>query len=126
MKITEVITHPMKVQLETSSWTAHEISNVATLTLFEVRTDEGLVGYGEVQGGPQKIICELATQYSDCIKGMDPLAHLDIWEKLFASTSPRPGGLGDWDGLPAPLPRGQRPQAMAAIGGIDIGLWDLN
>ena len=125
MKITEVITHPMKVQLETSSWTAHEISNVATLTLFEVRTDEGLVGYGEVQGGPQKIICELATQYSDCIKGMDPLAHLDIWEKLFASTSPRPGGLGDWDGLPAPLPRGQRPQAMAAIGGIDIALWDI-
>ena len=81
MKITEVITHPMKVQLETASWTAHEISDVATLTLFEVRTDEGLVGYGEVQGGPQKIICELAAQFGDCIKGMDPLAHLEVWEK---------------------------------------------
>lgn len=125
MKITEVITHPMKVQLETASWTAHEISDVATLTLFEVRTDEGLVGYGEVQGGPQKIICELAAQFGDCIKGMDPLAHLEVWEKLFSSTSPRPGGLGDWDGLPAPLPRGHRPQATAAIGGIDIALWDI-
>jgi len=27
--------------------------------------------------------------------------------------------------LPAPLPRGQRPQAKAAIGGIDIALWDI-
>ena len=39
MKITDVITHPMKVELEQASWTAHEISGDATLTLFEVRTD---------------------------------------------------------------------------------------
>ncbi|HAT34469.1 MAG TPA: hypothetical protein DCS82_02025 [Rhodospirillaceae bacterium] len=115
----------MKVDLEQASWTAHEISGNATLTLFEVRTDEGLVGYGEVQGGPQKTICDLAAKFGECIVGMDPLGHSDIWEKLFSSTSPRPGGLGDWDGLPAPLPRGQRPQATAAIGGIDIALWDL-
>ena len=125
MKITEVITHPMKVDLEQARWTAHEISDTATLILFEVRTDEGLVGYGEVQGGPQKIICDLAGQFGECIKGMDPLGHVEIWEKLFSTTLPRPGGLGGWDGLPAPLPRSQRPQATAAIGGIDIALWDL-
>ena len=56
---------------------------------------------------------------------MDPLGHVEIWEKLFSALSPRPGGLGGWDGLPPPLPRGQRPQAMAAIGGIDIALWDI-
>ena len=50
MKITEVITHPMKVNLKQASWTAHEISASAALTLFEVHTDEGVVGYGEVQG----------------------------------------------------------------------------
>jgi D-galactarolactone cycloisomerase len=27
--------------------------------------------------------------------------------------------------MPAPLPRIQRPQIMAAIGGIDIALWDI-
>jgi L-alanine-DL-glutamate epimerase-like enolase superfamily enzyme len=27
--------------------------------------------------------------------------------------------------MPAPLPRGQRPQIMAATGGIDIALWDI-
>ena len=125
MKITEIITHPIKMDLPQASWTAHEISGAATLILFEVRTDEGLVGYGEVQGGPQKTICDLAATFSDCIKGMDPLGHVEIWERLFSTTSPRPGGLGGWDGLPAPLPRAQRPQAMAAIGGIDIALWDI-
>lgn len=125
MKITDVITHPLKVALQQPSWTAHEIGRDATLILFEVKTDAGLVGYGEVQGGPQKTICELAAAFRDCIVGMDPLGHVDIWQRLFSILSPRPGGLGGWDGLPPPLPRGQRPQAMAAIGGIDIALWDI-
>jgi L-alanine-DL-glutamate epimerase-like enolase superfamily enzyme len=56
---------------------------------------------------------------------MDPLGHAEIWQKLFSLTSPRPGGIGGWDGMPAPMPRNQRPQIMAAIGGIDIALWDL-
>src|SRR5437773_3391905 len=38
---------------------------------------------------------------------------------------PRPGGIAGADGLPPPLPRGERPQIMAAIGGIDIALWDI-
>ncbi len=125
MKITEVLTHPLSVKVDPPTWTAHEIGDNASLVLFEVRTDEGITGYGEVQGGPQKTICDLATTFSDVVKGMDPLAHVDVWEKLFSTTSPRPGGLGGWDGLPAPLPRSQRPQAMAAIGGIDIALWDI-
>ena len=94
MKITEVITYPMKVNLKQASWTAHEISASAALTLFEVHTDEGIIGYGEVQGGPQLVICVLARQFKECILGMDPLGHIEIWDKLFSATSPRPGGLG--------------------------------
>ena len=71
------------------------------------------------------MICELARQFKECILGMDPLGHIEIWEKLFSATSPRPGGLGSWDGMPAPVSREQRPQVMAAIGGIDIALWDI-
>src|SRR5256886_17410928 len=55
---------------------------------------------------------------------MEALALFEVWEKLFGVTSPRPGGMGVRDGLPPPLPRGERPQIMAAIGGIDIALWD--
>jgi len=125
MNITEVIPHPLSVPLKQPSWTAHEISTTATLILVEVRTDDGLVGYGEVQGGPQKDITNWIVQFGDLIRGMNALGHVDVWEKLFALTSPRPGGIAPTDGLPPPLPRGQRPQIMAAIGGIDIALWDI-
>jgi len=125
MNITEVIPHPLSVPLKQPSWTAHEINTTATLVLVEVRTDNGLIGYGEVQGGPQKDITNWIVQFGDLIRGMNALGHVDIWERLFALTSPRPGGIVPTDGLPPPLPRGQRPQIMAAIGGIDIALWDI-
>jgi L-alanine-DL-glutamate epimerase-like enolase superfamily enzyme len=125
MKITEIIAHPLHIPAKQAVWTAHERMAGDTVTLVEIRTNEGLTGTGEIHFGPQKTVCELVATFAECIKGMDPLGHMDIWQKLFSSTSPRPGGLGGWDGLPAPLPRGQRPQAMAAIAGIDIALWDL-
>ena len=125
MKITEVKAYPMSIPRPQPSWTAHEISAEATLILVEVRTDAGVCGYGEIQGGPLPLICRLVEQFGEIVRGRDALAHLDVWETLFALTSPRPGGIGGQDGLPPPLPRGQRPQIMAAIGGIDIALWDI-
>ena len=125
MKITEVIAHPLSAALAQGRWTAHEMMDRAQMVLVEVRTDQGIVGFGEISGGPQKVICDLVGKFSGVVRGMDPLGHTGVWEKLFSLTSPRPGGLGGWDGMPAPLPRGQRPQIMAAIGGIDIALWDI-
>ena len=125
MRITEVIAHPLSVPYAEPRWTAHERMERDQVVLVELRTDQGLVGYGEVAGGPQKLICDLVKLFAGVIAGMDPLGHAEIWQRLFSLTSPRPGGIGGWDGMPAPLPRNQRPQAMAAIGGIDIALWDL-
>jgi L-alanine-DL-glutamate epimerase-like enolase superfamily enzyme len=125
MKITEVITHPLSAKLKCTTWPAHEATDRQNLILFEVRTDEGITGFGEVQGGPQALICEMAKVLGEVAVGMDAMGHEVVWEKLFSATSPRPGGLGAWDGLPAPLPRNARAQIMAAIGGIDIALWDI-
>ena len=125
MKITEIIAHPLSVALSQPRWTAHELMARAQIVLVEVRTDQGIVGFGEISGGPQPVICDLVKMFAGVVQGMDPLGHTEIWTKLFALTSPRPGGLGGWDGMPAPLPRNQRPQIMAAIGGIDIALWDI-
>ncbi|HET7879518.1 MAG TPA: mandelate racemase/muconate lactonizing enzyme family protein [Acetobacteraceae bacterium] len=125
MKITAVHAHALSVPYEQPRWTAHERMERDQLVLVEVRTDAGLTGYGEIAGGPQPVICDLLRRFAEVVVGMDPLGHAEIWQKLFSLTSPRPGGIGGWDGLPAPLPRNQRPQAMAAIGGIDIALWDL-
>jgi L-alanine-DL-glutamate epimerase-like enolase superfamily enzyme len=125
MKITEVIAHPLSAPLAERRWTAHECMDRAQLVLVEVRTDQGIVGFGEISGGPQTVICDMVKTFSRVVQGMDPLGHTEIWTKLFSLTSPRPGGLGGWDGMPAPLPRNHRPQIMAAIGGIDIALWDI-
>lgn len=54
MEITDLRVHPVAVDIEQPSWTAHEYKETATLTVFEARTDEGIRGYGEVQSGPQK------------------------------------------------------------------------
>jgi D-galactarolactone cycloisomerase len=125
MEITEVRAHALSVAYDQPRWTAHERMERDQVVLVEVRTDQGLVGYGEIAGGPQKTICNLVAMFADVVTGMDPLGHTEIWQRLFSLTSPRPGGIGGWDGMPAPLPRIQRPQVMAAIGGIDIALWDL-
>jgi L-alanine-DL-glutamate epimerase-like enolase superfamily enzyme len=125
MQITEIRAHPLAVDYDQPVWTAHERMDRAQLVLVEVRTDQGVTGFGEIAGGPQKLICELVAMFAEVVKGMDPMGHAEVWQKLFSLTSPRPGGIGGWDGMPAPLPRNHRPQIMAAIGGIDIALWDL-
>ena len=71
--------------------------------LTEVRTDDGLGGYGEIHGAPMGRICEWVSCFGEIARGMDALAHIAVWEKLFALTSPRPGGIEGRDGLPPPV-----------------------
>src|SRR4051812_18071703 len=103
MQITEVRAHALSVPYDEPRWTAHERMERDQLVLVEVRTDQGLIGFGEVAGGTQKLICELINLFGTVIIGMDPIGHTEIWQKLFSLTSPRPGGIGGWDGMPAPL-----------------------
>ncbi len=116
MKITQIIAHPLAADYAKPVWTAHEPFKRAQLVLVEVRTDEGLTGYGEIASGALKTVCDLLEMFAGVVRGMDPLGHDDVWRKLMSLTSPRPGGIGGWDGLPAPLPRSQRPEIMAATG----------
>ena len=124
-KIAEVKTHPVSVPLKQALWTAHEALKDSSAIVVEVRTEDGIAGYGLIHGSPQKAICEWVARFGELIRGMEATASVAVWEKLFALTSPRPGGMGGRDGLPPPLPRSARPQVMAAIGGIDIALWDI-
>ena len=124
-KIASVRTYMISVPRPQPVWTAHEQSKAWNVILVELRTDDGLVGYGEIHGSPMPKICEWVARCGEIIQGMEALAHVAVWEKLFALTSPGPGRIEGKDGLPPPAPRGERAQIMAAIGGIDIALWDI-
>ncbi len=124
-RIAAVTAHPVSVPLKDALWTAHEELKASSMIVVEVRTDDGLAGYGQIKGSPMKAICDWVTKFGDIIRGMDALAHVAVWDKLFGLTCPRPGGIAPKDGLPPPLSRNERPQIMAAIGGIDTALWDV-
>ena len=124
-RIASVKPHPISVPLKEPLWTAHEELASSSVILVEVRTDDGLTGYGQIHGSPMKAICAWVQRFGEIVRGMDALAHVAVWDRLFSLTCPRPGGIAGADGLPPPLPRGERPQIMAAIGGIDIALWDI-
>jgi L-alanine-DL-glutamate epimerase-like enolase superfamily enzyme len=116
-KIAAVIVHPIVASLKRSQRTAYEPRKDVTLILVEVRTDDGISGYGQISSTPIKDICAWIEKFSEAVIGMDALAIVTVWEKLFGLTSPRIDGGG--------LPRDKRPQIMAAIAGIDMALWDV-
>ena len=89
-RIAAVATHMISVPRPQPVWTAHEESKAWNVILTEVRTDDGLVGYGEIHGAPMPRICEWVSRFGEIIRGMDALAHMAVWETLFALTSPRP------------------------------------
>lgn len=125
MRITDVVVHPLAADHDDVSWTAHEPFGRSILTLVEIRTDDGIVGIGEIASGPQAQVCDMLKMMTPVIVGMDPCGHAEIWQKLLSVTVPRQGGLGGWDGLPPPLPRHLRSFYMAAMAGIDFALWDI-
>ncbi len=125
MKITDMRVHPLAFAVDRVRWTAHEPFRRAELTLVEIRTSDGTIGVGEISTGPQAAVCKLLEDLRPILIGMNALEIDAVWNKLFSATYPRPGGLGGWDGLPAPLSRNLRPQFMAALAGIDIALWDI-
>src|ERR1700751_764752 len=128
-RIASIATYPISMPRPVVTWTAQEEMKAWSVILTELKTDDGLTGYGLIHGSPIPRICEWVARFADIVSGMDALAHEAVWDRLFALTCPRPGAIagvvGGRDGVMPPLPRGERTAVMAAIAGIDIALWDL-
>ena len=124
-KIASVATYPVSVPRKVPVWTAHERSTAWNAILTEVKTDDGLVGHGIIHAGPAAGVCDYVGKFDEFVRGMDALATTAVWERLFALTLPRPGAIEGTPDIPAPIGRADRTVAMAALGGIDIALWDL-
>jgi L-alanine-DL-glutamate epimerase-like enolase superfamily enzyme len=85
--------------------------------LIRVETDEGIVGYGEVDTSPEvgKAIVDAEMSHGTCyglrqiLIGMDPFDIEQIWERMYRKTNYY-GRLG---------------VAVHAMSGVDMALWDI-
>ena len=112
MKITEIRSHVLAYDLPEELGYSQQYYARRTAHLVEVRTDEGLVGWGECFGPgnvalANKAIVEKVIQ--PMVTGMDPLDREVIWHQVYNL-------LRD---------HGQKGMAMQALSGVDIALWDL-
>jgi L-alanine-DL-glutamate epimerase-like enolase superfamily enzyme len=124
MKITRIKAHPVSTKLDKVYWTARGAWARYNMILVEVETDEGIVGYGQINKTPLKEIAEIAVELEEVIRGMDALAHEAVWTKIFNLTVPHlePGSA---EAVRPHYDQNRRIQIMAALGGIDIALWDI-
>src|SRR2546429_9536638 len=109
-RIASIATYPVSVPRPVPVWTAQEESKAWSVILTEVKTDDGLVGYGEIHGAPMGRICEWIARFAEVVRGMDALAHEAGWDRLVGVALPRPGGIasavGGKDVYQTSLPRG--------------------
>ena len=124
MKIESIKVHAISVDLGQWYWISRFPLRTATEMIVEVRTSDGITGYGVIHNRPQKEIVTMVEALAGEIIGMDALAHEDVWWKIFSLTTTRAGfelerrtkiGFGET----------KREQILAALAGIDIALWDI-
>ncbi|SEU05652.1 mandelate racemase/muconate lactonizing enzyme family protein [Paracoccus homiensis] len=112
MKITHVISHVLQYDLPSELGYSQQYYHKRTAHLVEIRTDEGVTGWGECFGPgnvavANKGIVEKVIQ--PMILGDDPMDRDVIWHKVYNL-------LRD---------HGQKGMPMQSLSGVDIALWDI-
>ena len=102
MKITAII--PWLVKDDSSYWGEY--------LFVEVRTDEGVTGWGEITSTTKvanRAVAAILRQLNDLLVGEDPTAIERLWHKTFRSFTYM----------------GSRGATSHVVSGIDIALWDI-
>jgi len=112
MKITEIRSHVLQYDLDEELGYSQQYYTKRTAHLVEVRTDEGITGWGECFGGggialANKTIVEQVIQ--PMIIGMNPLDRDVIWHKAYNLMRDH----------------GQKGMPIQSLSGVDIALWDI-
>lgn len=112
MFITDIRTIPLRVPLLEPYMDSRELVDQRQALLVEVETSEGVVGLGEsaVWGGPHVSTATVVEyELKPLLIGQDPLMIEGLWTKMYEQT----------------MMHGRRGLVLAAMGGIDIALWDI-
>ncbi len=112
MKISAVVSHVLRYALDEELGYSQQYYRHRSAHLVEVRTDDGLIGWGECFGPgnvalANKAIVEQVIQ--PMILGRDPRDREVIWHEVYNL-------LRD---------HGQKGMPIQALSGIDIALWDI-
>jgi galactonate dehydratase len=102
MKITRV--EPWLVRVQSTGWGEY--------LFVEVRTDEGVTGWGEITTttkSANRAVAAIIRQLNDLIVGEDPARIEHIWHKIFRSFTYM----------------GTRGATSHVVSGVDIALWDI-
>ena len=112
MKITDVISHVLQYDLPEELGYSQQYYTRRSAHLVEVRTNEGVTGWGECFGpGPIAIANKGIVEgvIKPMILGANPLDRDAIWHKVYNLTRDH----------------GQKGMPLQALSGVDIALWDI-
>jgi D-galactarolactone cycloisomerase len=108
MKITEIRAWVLEAQLSQPFAYSRAWYSARTSMIVEIRTDQGLVGWGESYG-PARINAAVVRAMAPFLIGQDALRTEWIWQEVYARFRDH----------------GQKGSIIQALSGIDIALWDL-
>lgn len=112
MKITDVISHVLQYDMDEELGYSQQYYSRRSAHLVEVRTDEGVVGWGECFGPGTVAIANKAIVervIAPMVIGEDPANREHLWHKIYNL-------LRD---------HGQKGMSMQALSGVDLALWDI-
>ena len=110
MKVTDVVCHVLQAKVDRPFVSARGWRYATRSScVVEIRTDEGVVGWGECYGPAAVNKALIETQYAPRVVGRDPFDVEVVWEDLY-------NRIKDY---------GATGFAVTALSGIDIALWDV-
>ena len=111
MKIASVRAIPLVAPLDAEvQKTAIGSRSQAALVLVEIRTDDGIIGYGEALArySLRSFVTVIEDVLAPVVVGQDPFEVERLWQKMFRAFTGRTGGM-----------------VHTALSAIDIALWDI-
>jgi D-galactarolactone cycloisomerase len=110
MKVADVVCHVLQAKVDRPFTSARGwLYATRSSCVVEVRTDDGITGWGECYGPAAVNKALIETQYRQRVVGRDPFDVEVVWEDLY-------NRIKDY---------GATGFAVTAISGIDIALWDV-
>jgi D-galactarolactone cycloisomerase len=108
VKITSIGLHLVECLLPEPQGNASAFFDRRSALLVEVRTDEGIAGWGETWHSPPAAWTIIETMLASSVLGQDPLEHRRLWHAMHGNLGYERQGPG-----------------LMALSAVDMALWDL-